>query len=130
MTAQVLQFVVAFESTGPCANCGIEVVLPRHLCAERRRDHKSFYCPNGHSLSFQSETEEERLKKRLAAKEQAAERYLQEIDRLSRSRDAYKGKMTEIKNRISNGVCPCCKRSFTNVRRHMASKHPEFKETP
>jgi hypothetical protein len=23
-------------------------------------------------------------------------------------------------------VCPCCNRSFQNLRRHMATKHPEF----
>lgn len=24
------------------------------------------------------------------------------------------------------GVCPCCNRSFTNVRRHMTSQHPDY----
>ena len=28
--------------------------------------------------------------------------------------------------RTGNGVCPCCKRSFTNLRRHMNTKHPNF----
>jgi hypothetical protein len=32
--------------------------------------------------------------------------------------------------RIGNGVCPCCNRSFTNLRRHMTTKHPEYPKEP
>jgi hypothetical protein len=41
---------------------------------------------------------------------------------------AYKGHNTRIKNRIKNGVCPFCNRSFADVRAHMASKHANPKE--
>ena len=45
---------------------------------------------------------------------------------LERSRSAIKGHLTRTKNRVKNGVCPCCKRSFENLRQHMETKHPEY----
>jgi hypothetical protein len=27
--------------------------------------------------------------------------------------------------RVHRGVCPCCKRTFQNIQRHMETKHPE-----
>ncbi|MFB3077027.1 MAG: hypothetical protein ACE1Y4_03380 [Lysobacterales bacterium] len=42
------------------------------------------------------------------------------------SRRAHKAAATRIKNRVARGVCPCCNRSFTNLHRHMESKHPNY----
>lgn len=28
--------------------------------------------------------------------------------------------------RIAAGVCPCCRRSFTDLARHMSSQHPDY----
>ncbi len=41
-------------------------------------------------------------------------------------RRAEKGAKTRIKNRVANGVCPCCNRSFVNLARHMHNQHPAF----
>ena len=43
-----------------CAGCGIEFCLPNAVEADRREDHKPFYCPNGHSNYYPQETEKER----------------------------------------------------------------------
>ncbi len=32
--------------------CGIEFCLPRSVYERRLEDHKTFYCPNGHSQHF------------------------------------------------------------------------------
>lgn len=40
--------------------------------------------------------------------------------------NGYKGHATRITKRAKAGVCPCCNRSFENLRRHMASQHPTF----
>jgi hypothetical protein len=29
---------------------------------------------------------------------------------------------------VANGVCPCCNRTFQNLARHMAGKHPDYEE--
>jgi hypothetical protein len=34
--------------------------------------------------------------------------------------------MTKLRKRVANGVCPCCKRKFSNVVLHMRQEHPEY----
>jgi hypothetical protein len=36
------------------------------------------------------------------------------------------GQVTRIKNRVKNGVCICCNRSFSDLHQHMLTKHPDF----
>ena len=44
---------------------------------------------------------------------------------------AAKGKqLTRLQKRIHAGVCPCCNRTFTNVARHMKTKHPNVVSLP
>jgi hypothetical protein len=38
---------------------------------------------------------------------------------------AQKGATTRAKKRAVAATCPCCGRSFSQLRRHMAAKHPE-----
>lgn len=45
-----------------------------------------------------------------------------------RQLSAARGQVTRIKNRVGNGVCPCCNRSFGNLHRHMQTKHPGWKK--
>jgi hypothetical protein len=55
----------------------------------------------------------------------------QRVARLDKELVAQRGQTTKARNqleRVGNGVCPCCTRSFTNLRRHMATKHPGFKK--
>lgn len=40
-----------------------------------------------------------------------------------------KAQLTKTKKRVSNGVCPCCNRTFKQLARHMENKHPEYKES-
>lgn len=92
-----------------------------------------FYCPNGHSQYFSdSETdklrrENERLRQNAAYLEERAQNINRRNDELKRSNAAVRGVVTRIKNRVSNGVCPCCNRTFNNLLRHMKHKHPGFK---
>jgi len=40
---------------------------------------------------------------------------------------ARKGKqVASLKRRAKNGLCPCCRRHFMNVQRHISTKHPGF----
>ncbi len=39
---------------------------------------------------------------------------------------AQKAAKTKLKNRIKHGVCPCCKRTFQNIAKHIATKHPGY----
>lgn len=109
-----------------CAMCGCYFGVPDGFLRDRQHDKRTFYCPNGHELSYkQSEAEKlrlerDRLVQRLAQKDD-------ELRDLENRRRAALGQVTKLRNRVGNGVCPCCTRSFTNLRRHMETEHPEFK---
>lgn len=113
---------------GPCYRCKCDMTLPRALYeAAKKSSRIEFYCPYGHSQIFaEGESEEtklrrerDRLQQRLAEKDDT-------ISRLEREKSAQRGQVTKLRNRVSKSVCPCCTRSFTDLRRHMATKHPEF----
>lgn len=107
-----------------CCSCGIEFLVPKEFqshCLEKGPG-KSFYCPNGHSLSYkESETDKLRRERDLMRQQLA-----QKDDEISKeqSRALSAQKETErIKKRLHGGVCPCCSRRFSNLERHMKSKH-------
>lgn len=111
-----------------CISCGVEFGLPLGLQQARLQDHRSFYCPNGHSMHYTAKTDVEKLseaKQKLAsAQEEAriqAARALQAENELSASR----AEAERIAKRTKAGVCPCCNRSFVQLARHMKTKHPE-----
>lgn len=120
-----------------CYLCGVLFGLEDSYATRRRNDHREFSCPNGHSQAYigKSKVEQERDAARELAQRESRRRELAErqagwanddAERARRSAAAYKGWATRIRNRIANGVCPCCNRSFTNVRRHMTTKHPDY----
>ncbi len=120
-----------------CGECGVSFALPRQLNEENKKTGADWYCPNGHCRVYR-ETEADRLRKELARKQawldqaKASTRYQREQrERAERQLSATRGVITRIKNRVGKGVCPCCNRSFTDLRRHMDSKHPDYaKESP
>lgn len=116
-----------------CAACGITFGAPEFFFGQRRGDHRSFYCPNGHSLSFPQQSEAEKAQaeaakyKQLWQKEQRyAADVVSERNAAQRQLSATKGQITKLRQRVANGVCPCCHRSFVQLGRHMATKHPEY----
>ena len=84
-----------------------------------------WHCPNGHVLVF-TETEVDKLKKQLASEQQRTEMFRRENQEKERAIKSLKGQITKSKNRIANGICPCCNRSFSNLHRHMKTKHPDY----
>lgn len=117
-----------------CYSCITHFAMDRSLYDRCYQTGRSFYCPNGHSQIF-TESENQRLKKqldnankRLVWAENRTESAKQQAEDARRSRAAIKGQLTKTRNRIANGVCPCCHRTFVNVARHMANKHSDFKE--
>ncbi len=108
------------------AGCGITFAVPRGWQRERQEDHTTFYCPNGHQQYFPGETDAERLAKELARERQRLDQAQAAVKDLERSRRAIRGQLTRQRNRIAKGVCPCCKRHFRDLFRHMQTKHPQF----
>jgi hypothetical protein len=125
---------VVFEKED-CCTCGVVFFVPNHLQAEAKKTGRTFYCPNGHSLIYR-DTEMARLRNSVKeweayalAEKERKERALADANSARAALDVAqkeKAKLRKHVERTKNGVCPCCTRSFTNLRRHMSTKHPEF----
>lgn len=123
--------MIAYEDQD-CITCFVKFGVPHGFTARRREDKKSFYCPNGHSMSY-TESEADRLRLERDRLKQQTARLLDEAldaraeaDVERRRAAAARGQVTKLRKRAANGVCPCCNRTFVNLQRHMASKHANF----
>ena len=106
-----------------CPACSMQFAVPTGWLDNRRETGNGFHCPNGHSLSFAGEID--RLRKALTAEQASKAALKDQLQAAERSASAARGQVTKLRKRIANGVCPCCHRTFANLARHMASKHPE-----
>jgi hypothetical protein len=124
-----------------CATCGVTYAIPESFDRSARRYHGDepsgwkICCPFGHTWWYVGETETEKLKRQLRSARDNSAYLTSRLDQTKASLRAQKGAATRARNerrrqleRIAAGVCPCCNRSFTNVRRHMASKHADVLE--
>ena len=110
-----------------CVTCGCRYTVPQRMWDEQRKAGGFHYCPNGHNQGWSKDgcenaklhRERDRLQQRLAEKDD-------DIRQLERSITAHKGQATKLKKRASAGVCSCCNRTFQNLARHMATKHPDI----
>lgn len=127
MSAAQLQFTLTFEVTYCCdAACATPIVMPTTVYNRFLQNHELFCCPFGHKQRFTGPSEAEKLKQQLESERTSKEWWIKKADQHSKSALAYKGQVTRIKNRVKNGVCPCCNRTFQNLMRHMATKHPDY----
>lgn len=115
-----------------CSQCGVVFGVPSTMEKRRRSDGRTFWCPNGHTMSWHT-TEEDRLRKRAEKAERivtreraAADRAAAEAKHMAAVARGHKGAHQRTKNRVARGVCPCCRRSFVDLERHMAGQHPDY----
>lgn len=94
-------------------------------------DHSiTWHCPYcGSQHMFTGKTKEQRLREMLESANARASRLEGEKKLTAHQLRAQKAAKTRIKNRVARGVCPCCNRSFENLRRHMANQHPDYQKT-
>jgi hypothetical protein len=118
-----------------CARCSMAFAVPARFEQARRRDHREFWCPSGHGNLFHGPSVEEKLRKQVSDLEARLTHARDERDwergrreSTERSLSATKGVLTRTKRRVAAGVCPCCKRTFAQLARHMAGQHPEYVE--
>lgn len=113
-------------------DCGILFAVPELWDRSRRRDHTSFYCPNGHSQAFLGKTREEELAEKLAGAVRERDRLRKERARLSddvmdltRSVRAHKGVATKLRRKAARGQCGFCEQHFPDVESHVREVHPD-----
>ncbi len=121
--------------TVECGSCGgVYAVSKRYYqqCYEQGLSWNCPYCQRGCGWAG-GQGENKRLKRELenanrgrASLQGQLARTEDLRDHHRRSASAYKGQLTKAKKRAANGVCPCCSRTFSDLARHMKSKHPDF----
>lgn len=130
-------FVTDTLTAVQCPTCGVHHAIPETLreqaLAKRGANGKQVYCPNGHTWHYTGKTEAERLAGELERAQQQrawaearANRLRAEAEAERRKAAAYKGVATKAKRRAAAAACPCCNRTFVQLRRHLDSQHPEY----
>lgn len=111
-----------------CIECNVKFAITKEMYNVRQNDGQSFFCPNGHSQYY---TRKKTLEKEMEALKLSMQSDIAYWRDRARGEEKevikYKKNLTRIKNRVKNGVCPCCNRTFVNLNEHMKTKHPKFK---
>ncbi|HEV8211638.1 MAG TPA: hypothetical protein VGP77_16040 [Vicinamibacterales bacterium] len=115
-----------------CFACGCQFAMTTDFKDNRMRLKDTFYCPAGHAQHYTGKSDKE-LRREAEARERAALDQLQAAEAENRrikreaaaERKAAAAEQTRLAQRARGGACPCCGRSFVQLARHMASKHPE-----
>ena len=111
-----------------CKACGAVFWIEARKMRYARNNNGSYWCPGCGTRWTFLETEADRLRRKLKDAEESRDWYKGRMENEQKRHSATKGQVTKLRKRASAGVCPCCNRSFQNLRRHMKTKHPDFAE--
>lgn len=104
--------------------CDFTFAITENTFENWRRTRRGWKCPScGEGWCFTGKSEEQ--KQREKAERELARAQARAIRAESAAKDSNR-KYRRMRTRIRNGVCPGCNRTFDNVARHMATKHPNF----
>lgn len=126
--------------TEECCNCGITFAMPdafKQQCLDHSKAApgrtKSFYCPNGHEQFYTGTNAQQEAERRAEREAERRARAVAERDQAKATATAQKAAATRARNerdrskkRAAAALCPCCNRSFKQLRRHMKAKHPDY----
>lgn len=109
-----------------CGKCGGVFALNNEYMRYQRASAGEYHCPYCRMRWIWTQSEADQLRNQLSEKckevtaskcEAMRERQLREEEEVLRMKAERKLK------RVDRGVCPCCNRTFSNLARHMATKH-------
>lgn len=109
--------------TEVCISCGIPFAIPKNYKDRLKVTHDTFYCPNGHSQFYPAETEAEKLKKEVVKKDGELAQLTSAKIQIENQLD----KANEKLNKVAQGQCPCCDKTYKHLANHMSRKHPDLK---
>jgi len=110
-----------------CGTCGVWHAIPQQMFDTAYREGGYWHCPNGHSRGYGESQDEKRVKQlqsELAAEQRRKNEALERANSATLRADIAEREAKRVKKRAHAGVCQCCNRTFTNLARHMATKHP------
>jgi hypothetical protein len=113
-------------------HCGVTFAVPDNLMRQARESGTTLYCPLGHKFVFRKsevdrlKEEKMRLQSAVEAGQRREARERDERRAVERRLVAQKGATTKAKKRHAAALCPCCNRSFVQLRRHLEMQHPDY----
>lgn len=114
--------------TETCCKCGMVWAMTADFVRRRRDDNAWFYCPAGHQQHYTAN--------QLDKLRQELNQAHRDIDRAKEAEAEQRAKVMQIaksynkvRQRIRNGVCPCCNRTFQNLANHMRTEHADYGDT-
>jgi DNA-binding XRE family transcriptional regulator len=126
----VSKFVSGVEFvTEICCSCGMSFAMTTDFQRRRLKDREWFYCPSGHWQHYTGKSEEQKLREELERKQRVLESEQRKAITLQRQRDDVVRAHKRMRERVRNGVCPCCNRTFQNLMGHMRTEHPDFADS-
>lgn len=116
-----------------CATCGMTFGAPEHwLNKHCREGGGGFHCPAGHALTF-GKSDLAKARDELVAVKREKERQEALKAEAQKERDHFiertrqeEAKANRLRQRAHGGKCPCCKKNFIALKRHMSTKHPDY----
>jgi DNA repair exonuclease SbcCD ATPase subunit len=126
MSAQVQLAVTLTEIN--CGKCGGVYALNERYRRQREENGGSWTCPYCRCGWGYTESIVSKLTKQLEAERVRVQNALSRANEAERDASAQRGQVTKVRNqlkRVAAGVCPCCNRTFQQLAKHMANKHPE-----
>jgi hypothetical protein len=108
-----------------CSECACQYWVTAAFCKHRQDDHATFYCPNGHTQWFPGKSEAEKLRDQLTAERAKLDQAMAGTSHWMKQAELNAAKLAATERRVGKGVCPCCNRTFSDLKRHMAVKHPK-----
>lgn len=114
-----------------CPTCGCMYAIPDGIYrnGKKWKAKRTIYCPNGHEWHYLGKTHDEEVRelRDQVARANARRDQAEAAERMARAREGkWKKESSRLKQRAAAGVCPCCHRHFTNVERHVKTKHPDY----
>lgn len=109
-----------------CYKCGVQFAMPEAFQKHLQQTHESFWCPNGHSQLYKTQTEADRYRRMYEEEAAKAVPLREKLAAEERAHKRTKKKLKSVETRTAAGVCPCCNRTFAQLADHMKSKHQDF----
>lgn len=129
MTTKTLTYTEQLTAIS-CGACHIAFAIPDDMLEQVKARGTSFWCPQGHKISYRErdyKRHERELREARAERDWARTALTAANDQAQAAeyrRRAAKGQLTKLRNKVSQGKCPCCGRVFAELSEHMETEHP------
>ena len=87
-----------------CPNCSMPFCISKSFEEKRRDDHKGFYCPAGHYMAYDAETEAEKYKRLYKTKKDCCEFKARQLKTARASFYGLKGHVAKLKKQLAERI--------------------------